>query len=296
MRGVYAYVPSPHDTRDGEQRQALATLTARLVEAGVVGICPLGSSGEVAYVDDDEAATVVGEVTAACGGAAAVAPGITGTSTDELARRVARMGELGADEVVVVPRPYYSAEHVDWFGLYERLAREESGGLIHYSHKGVLGYELDAATIAELVGQGWLAGVKDAAGVTGRILSIGLHSDWQARVYAGSAHPPTAAYACGAAGWMGGPVCLAPEVGVALWDALERGDTARAWRLQTWLWPLQQAFSAYGIAPFLKAALELQGYAFGPPRAPLRGLTPDQRDEVKQLLARPYPDELDGRG
>lgn len=293
MRGVYAYVPSPQDTADPEQRQALATLTTRLVEAGVVGVCPLGSSGEVAYVDDDEAATVVRDVAAACSGAAAVAPGITGTSSDELARRVGQMAGLGADEVVVVPRPYFPAEFIDWLGLYERLARETSGGLIHYSHKGLLGYELDAATIGELVRRGWLAGVKDAAGVTGRILSIGVASEWQARVYAGSAHPPSAAHACGAAGWMGAPVCLAPRVAVALWEALERGDTARAWRLQTWLWPLQQAFGAYGLVPFLKGALELQGYTFGPPREPLRGMTADQRDEVKQLLERPHPDDVD---
>lgn len=294
MRGVYAYLPSPQDTNDADQRRALAALTARVVEAGVVGLCPLGSSGEVAYVDDEEAAVVVKEVAAASAGAAAVAPGITGTSADELARRVGDMEALGADELVVVPRPYYPAEHVDWPGLYERLAGASSGALIHYSHKGVLGYELSPATIADLVERGWLAGVKDAFGLTGRILSLGLHSRWQARIYVGSAHPPVAAHSCGAAGWMGGPVCLAPEVGVALWDALEQGDVDRAWRLQTWLWPLQEAFGRYGIVPFLKGALELQGWNFGPPRAPLRGLTTAQTAEIKQLLDRPQPEGLRG--
>lgn len=292
MRGVYAYLPSPQDTSDPEQRRALASLTAHVVEAGVVGVCPLGSSGEVAYVDDREAGVVVEEVTAASAGAVSVAPGITGTSTEELARRVADMTALGADEVVVVPRPYYPAEHVDWRGLYQRLSQESSSALIHYSHKGMLGYELGPATIADLVADGSIAGVKDAFGITGRILSIGVHSGWRARIYVGSAHPPMAAHSCGAAGWMGGPVCLAPHVAVALWDALEQGDAERAWRLQTWLWPLQEAFGRYGIVPFIKGALELQGYAFGPPREPLRGLTAEQSAEIKQLLERPRPEEL----
>lgn len=289
MHGVYAYLPSPQDLDDAGQMEALQALSRRTIDAGAVGLCPLGSSGEVAYVSDEEAQTIVGAVAGAAQGRAAVVPGITGSSTEELDARVRAMDEQGADEIVVVPRPYYAAEGVDWHQLYAELSRDTNAGLVHYSHKGLLGYELDPTTLGELAEGDHLVGVKDAAGVTGRILSIGLASSWRLRVYAGSAHPPMAAHACGAAGWMGGPVCVAPEEAVTLWTALERGDRERAWELQTWFWPLQQAFGRYGIAPFLKAAVALQGFDVGPPRAPLRALDSHELDEIKQLLERPAP-------
>jgi 4-hydroxy-2-oxoglutarate aldolase len=78
--------------------------------------------------------------------------------------------------------------------------------------------------------------------------------------------------------------CVAPQLCVAIYDAVQAGETDRASALQAALTPLARAVTkTYGIGG-LKAALEMSGFTGGAVRAPLRQPSEDARGEIAQLL------------
>ena len=50
LQGVYPYLVSPVDADGRIKRQTLDLLVERLIDAGVHGLTPLGSTGEFAYL------------------------------------------------------------------------------------------------------------------------------------------------------------------------------------------------------------------------------------------------------
>ena len=54
--------------------------------------------------------------------------------------------------------------------------------------------------------------------------------------------------------------------------------------LQRALWAVNQAFARYALAPCIKAALEMQGFAVGEPIAPQVPLSAEARADVRSIL------------
>jgi hypothetical protein len=54
--------------------------------------------------------------------------------------------------------------------------------------------------------------------------------------------------------------------------------------LQRALWAVNQAFARYALAPCIKAALEMQGFAVGEPIAPQAPLSAEARADVRSIL------------
>jgi 4-hydroxy-tetrahydrodipicolinate synthase len=89
----------------------------------------------------------------------------------------------------------------------------------------------------------------------------------------------------GGVGWMAGPACVAPRQSVELYETCRRGDWSAAMALQRPLWALNQAFAKYNLAACIKGALELQGYAVGPPLLPQAPLAAEALEDVRRTLS-----------
>ena len=94
-----------------------------------------------------------------------------------------------------------------------------------------------------------------------------------------------AALCAGARGAILAVGCAAPELCVAVYEAVEAGEYGRARALQARLAPLAAAVTTrYGIGG-LKAGLDLLGYLGGTAvRAPLRAPGEEARREIARLL------------
>lgn len=106
IRDVIAYPVTPF-TADGIDTTRLAGLVKRLVADGVHAMAPLGSTGELAYLDDAEFDTVVDTTIAAVDGAVPVLVGVSAMTTAETVRRARYAQQAGADAVQVVPVSYW---------------------------------------------------------------------------------------------------------------------------------------------------------------------------------------------
>ena len=250
---------TPYEADGAVARDALRAHVGWLVEQGVDGIMPCGTTGETAFLSDDEVIEVVEAVVAGAGDAPVIAHvGRPATrATIELGRRALDAGAAAVSAVV----PYY---HV----------LEPEMVLDHYipSHSNNV---LSADGLGALAREG-LAGFKDstmsaedhdayvaALRATGRddfALLVGLGALLLRSLRAGSA------------GAVLGIANLRPELAVRLRDAFRAGDDAAAEALQAELAGAETAFMAF---PDLKRAVSERlraeaGIEYGPHmRAPL---------------------------
>jgi 4-hydroxy-2-oxoglutarate aldolase len=167
---------------------------------------------------------------------------------------------------------------------FEAVADVSRIPVLLYSMPAATGLPIPPSVVHQLAKHPNVRGMKDSSGDIAnlqRILS-GVPADF--RLVAGSAPVFYSALALGASGGILAVACCAPEAAIAIHDAFQAGDHARASRLQRALTPLAVAVTAtYGVAG-LKAAVTLSGRRGGLPRPPLAPATDGETGELKKMM------------
>ncbi|MFL5226582.1 MAG: dihydrodipicolinate synthase family protein [Microvirga sp.] len=282
--GVFPYLVSPLDGAGRVKRDVLAALVERLIAAGVHGLTPLGSTGEFAYLTRDQRLEIVDTVVRAVRGRVPVIAGVAATTTREaveLAREVVR---LRADGVLAIMEAYFPIADAGVEAYFRGVAEAVSCPVVLYTNPQFQRSDLSLAVIRRLSEVANIRYLKDASTNTGRLLSIIEETGGRLKVFAASAHIPACVMLIGGVGWMAGPACIIPEQSVALYELARAGEWDKAMALQRKLWAVNQAFAKYALAPCIKAALAMQGFAVGDPIPPQAPLTAEARAEVKTIL------------
>jgi 4-hydroxy-tetrahydrodipicolinate synthase len=268
--GIIPYLPTPL-TGSGElDRDATRRLVDRLREAGVAGVSPLGSTGELPALADDVADSVVACVVDAVDDAIPVIPGVLSGTTGAAAARSAAVTALGASGIVAMVRPWGRVGQDAIVEYFAEMAHATDLPVVLYRQPS-LGVQPDLESVVRLDDVENIVALKDASPNTGFLLSL-LCAGSTLEMYSASSHVPMLVWEMGGIGWMGGPCCIAPQTAVAMWRSYRAGDRDTAWRLQRGLWPLCRAFAAFGPAPMVKGGLAQIGLDVGEPVAPQAAL------------------------
>ncbi|SKA31927.1 dihydrodipicolinate synthase family protein [Consotaella salsifontis] len=285
LKGVYPYLVSPVDASGQVDEAVLARLVDDLIAKGVHGVTPLGSTGEFAYLSNEQRRTIIRVVVKAARGRVPVIAGVASTSiADARAQTEAALGE-GADGILAVLEAYFPVTE-DGVERYFRAVAEAASGrpVVLYTNPNFQRSDLSLAVIRRLSEVDNIAYIKDASSNTGRLLSILQQTEGRLGVFAASAHIPACVMMIGGVGWMAGPACLVPEQSVALYEAAAAGDWTRAMALQNPLWRLNELFARFSLAACIKAGLDMQGYPVGDPIPPLAPLGAAEREILAKAL------------
>ncbi len=153
---------TPFDASGGIDADALARHVSFLIEAGVDGLMPCGTTGEGVLLDEEEVVETVAATVAAAGGRARVIAHVGRAATEATARLARRALAEGADAVSALVPFFYSytdAQVVRHFRVL--IDRVEGAPVYAYSIPGRAGNDLSPAAALELAAYG-LAGVKDS--------------------------------------------------------------------------------------------------------------------------------------
>ena len=262
----------------------LSRLCDDLIEAGVHGLTPLGSTGEFAYLDRAQREAVVQATIQAAAKRVPVVAGVASTSTQDAVAQAKRYQALGADGILAILEAYFPLQDAQVESLLprHRRRRRHSGGALHQS--AIPAQRPFARTIARLSEHPRIQYIKDASTNTGRLLSI-MNRAPAMKVFSASAHIPAAVMLIGGVGWMAGPACIVPRQSVKLYDLCRAGRWPEAMALQRDLWRVNEAFARFNLAACIKAGLQIQGYAVGDPVPPQAALSPEDRKLVEGILA-----------
>jgi 4-hydroxy-tetrahydrodipicolinate synthase len=284
FHGVFPYLVSPVDSDGHIRTGVLGRLCDDLIKSGVHGLTPLGSTGEFAYLNREQRATVVQATIEAAQKRVPVVAGVASTSTADAVAQAKAYQKLGADGILAILEAYFPLQDAQVESYFRAIADAVDIPVVIYTNPQFQRSDLTLDVIGRLAAHPRIGYIKDASTNTGRLLSIMNHCGDGIKVFSASAHIPAAVMLIGGVGWMAGPACIVPRQSVALYELGRAGRWDEAMALQRRLWRVNEAFARYNLAACIKAGLAIQGYEVGDPIPPQAALTPDERKVIEAVL------------
>lgn len=286
LAGIMVALVTPFTPDASEiDTDALSRHINRLIDAGVHGLVPGGSTGEFTALTLAERKQLTEVCVKAADGRVPVIAGTGALSTAEAVELSAHAAEVGAAALMVVP-PFYDAPDLAQLRAYLEAVHDASKlPIVYYNIPAATGVNLTAEQIAEL---GDIDGVDYLKDTSGNAVSLSelllAHADritafngWDTLTFFG--------LASGAKGSVWGATNVIPELSMRLWDAVAvRGDLEEGRRLWAKIWPICSFLEAHNYAAAIKTGLELTGNPVGPVREPFSLLDDAARAEFTDLL------------
>ncbi|MEU1288138.1 dihydrodipicolinate synthase family protein [Kitasatospora sp. NPDC005856] len=287
LEGIIAYPVTPLSAADGGPDLArLTELIDRLVRSGCHAIAPLGSTGESAYLDDQEWYTVAEASVAAVAGRVPTVVGIADLTTRSAVRRARFAERAGADVVMVLPLSYWRLDEREVTRHYTEIADAIGIPLMIYNNPATAGVDLGPELLHRLVDQVEnITMVKESSGDIQRMHRLAQLSDGALPFYNGSNPLALEAFAAGAAGWCTAAPCLIPDLTLDLYRAVRGGDLDTARRVFQRQLPVLRFLVGRGLPTTVKAGLALRGLDVGEPRRPLLPLDEAGTAQLAALLS-----------
>jgi 4-hydroxy-tetrahydrodipicolinate synthase len=285
FRGVFPYLVSPVDERGRVKEPVLTRLVDDLIEAGVHGLTPLGSTGEFAYLNREQRHRIVEVVVRAARRRVPVVAGVAATTIADAVEQVQAYETLGVDGILGILEAYFPLNEDGVVAYFTAMANATALPVVLYTNPQFQRSDLTLPAIERLARLDNIRYIKDASSDTGRLLSIINAVGDRLRVFSASAHIPACVMLIGGVGWMAGPACVVPRQSVQLYELCRAGKWGEAMQLQRSLWRMNRVFAQYNLAACIKGGLELQGYEVGGPLPPQTPLSEAGRAEIRGVLS-----------
>ena len=284
--GILLPVTTPFAADEEFDRRGLAENLKKWNTTGITGYVILGSTGERVNLDEREYVEVIETARQAVPEEVAFIAGAGQQSTHGTIREIEVAARAGAEAVLVITPHYYrSAISQDALvSHYTAVADASSIPIILYSMPDLTGIKIEPETAARLSVHENIVGIKDSSADVAKLAeTLRLVPDAFA-VMIGNGTVFCEALQAGARAGILAVGCVAPQLCVAIYEAVKVNDLDRASALQAALTPLARAVTkTYGIGG-LKAALEMAGLIGGAVRAPLQLPGEEGRDKIAELL------------
>lgn len=261
-----------------------------LIENGVHGIAPGGSTGEFVALTVEERKRLIEIVIDEVNGRVPVYAGTAHYST-RLTIELSKFAEkVGAQGVMVIPPYYLNPPKQDVFNHFRALRESIDIPIILYNNVWFAGYEFTPWEIAQLVDEGVLQGVKEAHGDPWKIHTLKYLTGERLMVYYGHDINGLEALLCGADGWLTGMVNLIPAACVRLYELAKQGRLDEARALWYHLIPLVNFICVNRrdnyphFVQIFKEGLNILGYDVGKPVRPLTSLGEAEKIQLQHIL------------
>jgi 4-hydroxy-tetrahydrodipicolinate synthase len=285
FHGIIAYPVTPFD--DGAVDTAGLTIVVdRLVAAGVHAIAPLGSTGELAYLNETEFDTVVHTTVTSVDGRLPVIVGASDLTTANTVRRARYAQQEGADAVMIAPVSYWKLSEREIAQHYASVSEAIDIPIMAYNNPATSGVDMSPELLVEMFNTiDNVTMVKESTGELSRMRSIAALSQQRLPFYNGKNPLVLDALKEGASGWCTAAPNLRPQPCLDLYAAVRAGELETAEAIYDDLKPLLEFIVAGGLPVTVKAGLQLLGVQAGDPRRPLLPLDQQRRAALAELLS-----------
>lgn len=285
IQGIVAYPVTPFTADDKVDLPKLELLVERLVTGGAHAIAPLGSTGESAYLDNDEWDAVAETSIKATAGRVPTVVGVSDLTTRDAVRRARFAEKAGADVVMVLPISYWKLTDDELLAHYAAIGDAVGIPIMLYNNPATSGIDMAPELIARICKSvPNVTMVKESTGDLQRMHRLDQLTGHTVPFYNGSNPLALGALAAGAAGWCTAAPNLNAELPLALYQAVQQGDLQAARALFYRQLPLLQFIVRGGLPTTVKAGLRLLDIDAGVPRAPLRELDDAGKQELARIL------------
>jgi 4-hydroxy-tetrahydrodipicolinate synthase len=285
IHGIIAYPITPFGADGAVDTATLNELVEKLVAAGVHAIAPLGSTGEAAYLTEDEFDSVVDTTVSTVDHRVPVIVGAGDLTTANTVRRARYAQRAGADAVMVLPVSYWKLTPREIAQHYATVGAALDIPIMAYNNPATSGIDMSPELLVQMFNDiDNLTMVKESTGDLSRMLRIKELTGDTLPFYNGSNPLILDALTAGASGWCTAAPNLRPQPCLDLYAATQAGDFGTAKTIYDDLSPLLRFIVANGLPTAVKAGLSLLGSDVGDPRPPLLPLDEPGLSELRSLL------------
>ena len=294
--GVIPPIITPF-TADGRvDYTALALLSVHLVDHGVHGLFPFGTTGEFYAVSDEEFVKGLETVRDAVKGKTdrygkpiQLIAGCSHITTREVIRLIKLAEQVGGYDAVSVLTPMFvSQTQEELYTYYKTIAENSSLPVLMYNNKPKTNVTIAPETVARLARDcPNIIGVKDSTGdMTNCEEYLRLTMDVREKfnVIMGRDTMIYAALHYGCSGAVASCANVAPRVVADIYDKFMDGDYKGALEAQYRLAPLRIACGMGTFPEVIKEGLVMQGIPVGKCLDPIAELTEGEKAKLHQVL------------
>jgi 4-hydroxy-tetrahydrodipicolinate synthase len=284
--GVFPALTTPFHDDQSIDFETLQRNVRRLVEAGVDGVVPVGTTGESATMTHDEHIEVVEAVVEEVGEEVPVIAGSGSNNTHEALDLSRRSAEAGADGLLLISPYYNKPEPAGMEAHFRAIADAVDLPQIIYNVPGRTGRNIAVETAVSLASHENVVGYKAASGDLNRAGEVIERTAGENfTVLSGDDALTLPMQAMGATGTISVAANVEPERTGAMVHAALEGDYERARELHHELGPLFRALFIETNPIPVKEAQALRGHMPATMRSPLSRMAPENLAQLEAVLA-----------
>jgi len=277
----------PLDSEGRINEAELARYIEWLIQKGVHGLYPNGSTGEFTRFSADERKRIVKIVCEVSNGRVPILAGAAEANIRETLIACERYAEYGARAVAVISPIFYKLGQESIFAYFKEIAEQSVIDVTVYNIP-MLSTPIDLNTIERLSAYERIIGIKDSSGDVGLMTQMisrirpqrpefAFMTGWEAVLV-----PMLAAGADGGTNASSGVV---PEVTRRLFDLFHEGDLKESMTIQYRLTDLfERLLRGADFPEGFRTGVEIRGFEMGSSRQPLSGDQQIDRSELKRML------------
>lgn len=284
FKGIIAYPITPFDSQEKVDLPLFRQQVERLVSLGIHGIAPLGSTGVLPYLTDDEKEAVTEAALEQTAGRVPTLVGVSNLTTDKTIYHAQFAEKAGASAVMIIPMSYWKLTDDEIVSHYDKVASRISIPIMAYNNPATGGVDMSPALLKRLLEIPNVTMIKESTGDVQRMHYLRKELGEDVAFYNGSNPLALAAFAAGATGWCTAAANLIPQLNIALYHAIQQNDLNTARDLFYQQTELLQFIVAKGLPRAIKAGLNLLGENGGHLRSPLKPLTAEETAALESIL------------
>lgn len=285
FEGVIAYPITPFDQNEKVDISLFKKLVERLVISGSHGIAPLGSTGVLPYLTDEEKEAITEATIQQVGGRVPILVGVSNLTTEKTIHHAKFAENAGADAVMIIPMSYWKLTDDEIVAHYDAVDSKISIPIMAYNNPATSGVDMSPALLKRLLEIPNVTMIKESTGDIQRMHYLRKELGEEVAFYNGSNPLALAAFAAGAKGWCTAAPNLIPELNIELYSAVQNNDLETAQNIFYKQVDLLKFIVAKGLPRAVKSGLNILGENGGQLRSPLKPLTTVETSKLKEILS-----------
>ena len=285
-RGIIPPIVTPFTSEGKVDYDKLRNMVDFLIDNGVHGLFPMGTTGEFYAVTDDEYREILKTVKEQANGRVPVYGGASHITTRGVIRLLKICEEVSVDAVSVLTPMFISQTQDELYNFYKTIAESTDLPIIMYNNKPKTNVTIKPETVARLADIDNIVAVKDSTGdMTNAAEYIRLTRDNDNfHVLMGRDTLIHAALCYGATGAIASCANVAPRICADIYDKFMAGDLQGSLEAQYKVAPLRIACGMGTFPAVIKEGLEQQGIHVGKCLDPIAELKPEEKKKLHQVL------------
>src|SRR5512133_189099 len=204
LTGIYAPIVTPFDAEENINYPVLAQLIDYLIDNGISGLVPGGTTGEVYALNEAERLEIFQFVKDQAKGRTTLIAGTNSGATRDVIRYSWAAEEIGYDALMVAVPPYSRPTQRELLAHYRDVAASTKLPIILYNFPWRAGSEVGYEVLDGLLDLPNVTGIKEASSDMSRVFEFRLRYGERYQMICGSDDQALDYFLWGTKAWIGG--------------------------------------------------------------------------------------------